>query len=225
MKKIITILVVLLSSATFINAQEKPLSISVKGGVDLSKMSIKNNDSDAKFGYRFGVVGEYQLKNDFFIQSSLEFLSKGTKNKTRLSGDLNNDGIDEDLATGDLRWNSIYLELPILLGYNINVTNDFKIKFMAGPYFAYGVGGKVKMETMLSAMQPSGQYEFIQEKASVKTFSTLKRFDMGLMGAVGADYKKYQFTLGYEYGLTNISRGSNSIHNMNAFATVGYQIF
>ena len=227
MKKLLTLLLVSIVSTSLSYSQESKFSLGVKAGLGVSKLDIKDFDSDAKLGYRFGVVVEYQLDNNFFIQSGLDLVSKGTKNKFYEEGDINGDGISGDYMHTKLTWNAVYLELPILAGYDLNVTNNFKVRFMAGPYLAYGVGGKLTAKTNGQLMQSSGVPIEFSEKEKINTFSseTLKRFDMGLLGAVGAEYDKFQLTVGYEYGLLNISQGTNSIHNMNGFVTLGYRIF
>ena len=227
MKKLFAFLLVSTMFISLTYSQENKFSVGVKGGLSISKLDIKHNDSDAKLGYRFGVTGEYKLENNFFIQSGLDLVSKGTKNKSYEEGDVDGDGLFGDYLHTKLTCNAVYLELPILAGYDVNVTDNLKIRFMAGPYLSYGVGGKVKAEGYGQFMQPSGIPAEFSEKDKSNTFSSesLKRFDMGLLGAVGAEYNKFQLTVGYEYGLLNISQGRNSAHNMNGFVTLGYRIF
>lgn len=208
-------------------SQDKVFSLGVQGGVDFSNVHIKNvDDMKAKFGYKFGVVGEYKLPDNFFLQGSLNILSKGAKYKESGEFDINGDGYIDN-GSIKMTWNAVYIELPVLAGYKVSVTDNFAIKFLAGPYFSYGVGGKITTKGNYRIGLPNGAFVIAEEKEKDNTFSssTLKRFDMGVLGAVGAEYQRFSFTLGYEYGLLNISQGSNSIHNMNAFATIGYTIF
>ena len=220
MRKIFTVLTIILASTTLLCAQDSKFSVGVKAGMNLSKWNAEYYDTKTRVGYRFGVVGEYQLPSNFFLQSSLEFLSKGSKNDFHLS--FKDDEGNEIYADESLKWNQTYLELPILIGYEINATEDLKVRITAGPYLAVGVGGKVKAENMVLTNE-DGVYE--KDKFDSFSDSTLKRFDMGLLGAVGVEYKKIQLSVGYEYGLTDISRGMNSIHNMTGFVTLGYRIF
>ena len=227
MKRLFALLLVSRMFISLTYSQENNFSVGVKAGLGVSKLDIKHTDSDAKLGYRFGVIGEYKLENNFFIQSGLDLVSKGTKNKFYEEGDINGDGISGDYLHTKLTWNAVYLELPILAGYDLNVTDNLKIRFMTGPYLSYGVGGKINATGYGQIMQPSGIPVEFSEKDKSNTFSneSLKRFDMGVLGAVGAEYNKFQLTIGYEYGLLNISQGTNSIHNMNGFVTLGYRIF
>lgn len=227
MKKLLLFLFVSVLFTTVAYSQESKFSVGVKAGLGVSKLHIKDVDSDAKLGYRFGVVGEYKLQNNFFIQSGIDLVSKGTKKKFDEEGDINVDGISGDYMHAKLTWNAVYLELPILAGYDLNVTENLKVRFMAGPYLAYGLGGKIIAKTNVQLSDPNGGYELFSRKDKINTFSdeALKRFDMGLLGAIGAEYNKFQLTIGYEYGLVKIFQESSSIHNMNGFVTLGYRIF
>lgn len=207
-------------------SQNNPLSLGIRGGVNLSNLSNKGPDMDARVGYQFGIVGEYQLPNNFFLNGSLNLTSKGAKLKMKGDIDYNGDGyIDKvDLKT---TWNSVYMELPIMVGYKVSVADNTAIKFMAGPYIAYGVGGKISAKGNIQMATSAGGYESNKGTGKTNTFSdeTLKRFDAGLSGGVAVEYSKFTFTIGYEYGLANISQGTYSIHNRNAFVTLGYTLF
>ncbi len=226
MKK--TLLLAVFSLFTFVclNAQENPFSLGVKAGVNLSNLSNEGPDMDARVGYRFGIVGEYKLPNDFFLQGSLDISSKGAKLNVEGDMDVDSDGL---LDRGSIKstWEAVYLELPVLAGYKVKVTDDFGIKFMVGPYLAYGIGGNLSATANVEMQQPDGSYIRERGKEKVDTFSdeTLKRFDVGLSGAVAAQYSKLTFTIGYDYGLTNISQGINGIHNRSAFVAIGYTLF
>ncbi len=226
MKKILflTIFSALAIFSTY--SQENPLSLGIRGGMNLSNLSNEGPDMDARVGYQFGIVGEYDLSNNFFLNGSLNISSKGAKYKVEGSMDFNGDGL-EDRGSIKSTWNATYLELPVLVGYKIPVSDNFAVKFMAGPYIAYGIGGKISSKANVSQQNSDDTYTKYNETDKVDTFSdsTLKRFDAGLVGAVAFEYSKFTFTIGYEYGLADISQGANSIHNRNAFATIGYTFF
>jgi len=188
-------------------------------------MDVDHTDTKAKVGYQFGVVGEYGLSNNFVLQGNLLFTSKGFKTKESGVWDINGDGLDDE-GTLRLTWNALYLKMPIMIGYKVDVTENFKINFAAGPYIAYGVGGKITGEIDARFQYPT-ETEHVKEKDKTNTFSdeSIKRFDAGITGVVAAEYNQFILSVGYEYGLTDISQGMNSIHNRNAFVTLGYKFF
>ena len=38
----------------------------------------------------------------------------------------------------------MYLEIPVLASYRYNFSDAAQLQINVGPYFAYGVGGKIK---------------------------------------------------------------------------------
>ena len=87
----------------------------------------------------------------------------------------------------------------------------------AGPYVAYGIGGKSKVK--LSSSEGSA------ELGDVDVFGDdgFKRFDAGLGLGVGAEFGPILVDLGWDMGLVDISGSSNgNVKNQNAYLSVGY---
>ncbi len=183
-----------------VNAQEKPATFGVKAGMNLSTITgDETDDVKAKIGFNVGVTLDYTLTSDLYLLTGLELSTKGCKEDVGLSKD----------ATSNL----MYLQLPIHLGYKLAVTDATKMVFHAGPYLAYGIGGKTKISE-------SGV------EVSVNSFGSnrLKRFDFGVGLGVGAEFGKIGVGLGYDFGLVNIVDVDNvSNKNANAYLTVGYK--
>jgi hypothetical protein len=190
-------------------AQNSKLSFEVRGGINLANVDAESIDTDLKVGYRVGLIGQYELPQSFFLQTGLELSSKGFKYEDSFYDPSNG------YASMDQSTNAVYLQLPIMLGYNEKLNKNVSLNFTLGTYLAYGIGGKTKV---------SGSYLYNQK---VNTFSseTLKHFDMGLVAGVGVEYNQFTFNAGYEYGLVNFSRSDIDILNRNWFLTVGYKFF
>lgn len=212
MKKLKTLCVALglLLCSSLVSAQDSKLSIGLRGGVNLSNMDVDHIDTDMRVGYNFGVVAEYALPQSFFLQSGLHLTSKGSKVKYT--------EYDGDYYKAKLSINAVYLQLPIMAGYKLDVTDDFKVNFTVGPYLALGIGGKTKADVTIKD-------EFGSDKVNSFGNDILHRFDMGIGAGVGAEYKKVLFNVGYEYGFINAFYGDLKSYNRNAFISVGYRIF
>ena len=90
-----------------------------------------------------------------------------------------------------------YLQVPAYLIYYYKLPSDGNIFGGVGPYFAYGIGGKMKSNF-------NGQ---TSETKSFDKTTGFKPFDVGL--GVTAGYKitnSFSFSLAYDYGLANIDR-------------------
>lgn len=200
MKKLLklTLLATFLLVSAIVNAQECPLTWGVRGGINLSNLSADGQTADAKVGFNVGVTGEYALAEAIYLQSALELTTKGAK-----SGNGDNSSTT----------NAVYIQLPIHVAYKIDVADNTKVALFAGPYMAYGVGGK-------------STTKLLGQSTSVNTFESngLKRFDVGLGGGVGGEFGKIGLTLGYDFGLSNITRAvGTKLRNRNAYLSIGYR--
>lgn len=198
------------------SAQESPITWGAKAGVNLSNASIKDNDGDikAKVGFQVGVTAEYAITNEFYLQSGLSFTTKGAKHEYSVEAA----GVK---AEAKRTINQMYLQLPIMAAYKLEVAPGTKIVFNAGPYLAYGVGGKTKTEYTLSAGSSSTSFD--DDKINTFSDNGLKRFDFGLGAGVGAEFGQIVVGLNYELGLTNIAQKGGDYKNRNASLTIGYR--
>lgn len=197
----------LLTIALFIGitakAQESPMSIGIKVGANLSNIGGDIDDTDAKFGYNFGITVDYGFTPNWYLQSGVEFTTKGYKLK-------------HDILNQKTTSNAMYLQLPVHAAYKLPIVDGTNIVFHAGPYFAYGIGGKTKYEVAGTTIK------------KISTFGDTpraKRFDFGLGGGVGVEFGAITADLGCDFGLVNISHTSTSVKNQNFYLSVGYKFF
>lgn len=176
--------------ATNTNAQLLPISMGIKGGVNLSNVNTEATKSKA--GYNAGLTLDVNLPANLAIMSGLELTTKGAKFKN-IDGSIN----------------AMYLQLPVHLGYRVKLVPGVSAHFDLGPYFAQGIGGKIKA---------AGE--------KVNTFDAYDKFDWGLGIGVGVTFLgKIQVRAGYDHGIANIAKAGDSQRNQNAFASVGYKFF
>ena len=165
------------------------------GGFELDKESMYygarmglalgslSGDSDPYDGTKAGltlagVIGlRLSQQAPVFLESGLYYTQRGGKDGS---------------ATVDVNC----LEVPILVKYGIKATDDIALLPFAGPYFAYGIGGKMKVNG---------------EKTS--SYDLLNRRDMGIKLGCGAEYNLLYAEIAYQFGLVNIADNDNlSIH-------------
>lgn len=165
--------------------------------------------SDAKAGFKLGVVGEYYLSDMFFLAPELQFSMKGSSMDI-LEFDLFDFDNNNKIKAKD---NLNYLQLPINVGIKYNINNDLNISAFTGPYFAVALGGTVKEG---------------DEKEDIKFGNTVednyKRFDFGWNIGAGVEFKSVFFKINYELGLSNLSPISDfgKVKNRNFALSVGY---
>ena len=205
MKKILlSILAVLFAAPSFaqyssggFSLSESSLYYGIRLGMNFATLTGDDVDLGTKVGLNFGgTVGlRVSETTPIFLESGLYFTGCGAK-KDKNSVSLN------------------YLELPLLIKYGVQVTDEIALLPFIGPTFRYGIfGGKWKT---------SGE-------GKVDSFgdNKFKRADMGIKLGCGAEYNKLYLELGYQFGIANIAdweltnHDDASVHNGALFLNLG----
>ena len=76
------------------------------------------------------------ISNVWSFQTGLNFISKGVKGN----------GVTDAWDVVDVTINQLYLELPLNGWCSDTTASNFDLLFKGGPYLAYGVGGKTKID-------------------------------------------------------------------------------
>ncbi|WP_288276263.1 porin family protein [uncultured Prevotella sp.] len=138
----------------------------------------------AKAGMNIGGVLGLRVSDatPVFLESGLYFAMQGAK-----------DGKNEV--------NLNYLEIPLLIKYGVQVTDDIALLPYLGPTFGLGIAGKTKYPG----------------EGSVGSFSSdgdFNRPDVGIKFGCGAEYNKLYLETGLKFGVTNILDDDNdAAHN------------
>ena len=165
---------------------ESTVYYGIRMGVNFSTITGDLVDVDSKAGMTLGGVVGLRVSDTtpIFVESGLYYSGRGAK---------------------DFSLN--YLELPVLIKYGIQATDDIAILPYIGPYFSYGVGGK---------------YKTLDGKRS--SYNMVKHPDMGFKLGCGAEYNKLYAELGYQFGVMDIAKenaGDFAAHTGNFFINVG----
>ena len=218
---------------TFINIpMQGQVRFGLKGGMNMSKFDMSSGqgveiDFSNRYSFHVGGFAEIPVGGFFSVQPEFLFSAKGTHCK--LSSTFNfppSTGYDMLSETSDLTYSPCYIELPIYLRAGLKA-GPGKVIAGVGPYFAYGIGGKLKADLRLYSVYPDsettiaigkGKEEKDIFKSSDKRILTpylypnaemiplrLKRFDVGFAGFAGYELKFGLFlTAGFQKGLYNI---------------------
>lgn len=183
-----------------ISAQDKRFTLGVKAGFNMSNFGgdLKRSDLDdinPKAGYNVGVTVDFAFSPDIYLLTGLEFTTKGAY---------------EYRKGKEISVDAMYMNIPLQLGYKMQIDNKPKFVSRIGPYIGYGIAGKTKTKEL--------------NKQS-NTFSTegLKKIDLGIGAAVGIEVNNIAVDLGYNFGLLDISRTKEKIRVRNFFANLGYK--
>lgn len=172
----------LVASIQFIGAQEKSnFKFGVKGGVNFSNLaSSDTKEKKTITGVNLGLFAKLPLTKSFAIQPEIYFTTKGSE--------LTYQNVFVD---GTARYELNYIEVPVLLVFNL--TNNFN--FQLGPYASYLVSSKVKNVSDIS-------FNFEDNIDS----GDFNKFDTGIAVGFGYETKSIGFGIRYNLGLVTVGK-------------------
>ena len=221
MKKLkLSLVIALLAMASLVSAQSAALHL--KGGLNMSNFYGRNlSGKDVKPGYHAGLALDLEFADDISLQTGLYFTSKGSEYTANIPSGVGN--VEYSVTAN-------YIQFPMHLAYKMDVTPGTRLFFHAGPYMAYGIGGKRTIET-----EYSDNPDDILGKQEINTFDKhhgYKRFDYGVGIGVGAEFGRIMIDLGWDMGLKNIAKKIPEIQvykpnkkNHSAYLSIGYRLF
>lgn len=177
------------------------VKLGVKAGLNVNSFAYDLKDSDdekeakdatkSKIGYHVGLAADFGITESLSLQTGLMWTNKGAKIEfsekyTETDGGLEYTVEEEAEITRSLN----YLEIPVNLAYKVS---GFQVH--AGPYVAFGVGGKeegeykLKMTAMGQTFNESESYE-----TDIKFKNTVEESDFD-------DDEDVDFVRALDYGL------------------------
>ena len=165
-------------------------------GATLSGDAVEVKDLGSKVGLTLaGIIGLHISKTaPVFLESGLYYTERGAK-KDKFSVSYNN------------------LEIPVLVKYGIKATDEIALLPFVGPVFSYAISGKYKYSDGGTSVEVGAFDE--------KKWSALKRANMGFKLGCGAEYNNLYLEAGYQFGITDISKGDDGIHSNAFFVNFG----
>jgi hypothetical protein len=171
----------------FVASVQAQIKFGPKVGLNLSTMTLKNSgiaaDPKTLVGFHVGVISDIPVKGNFSLQPALLYSGKGSK---------------YSFAGEELSMSPSFIEIPVNAAYKFEV-GSMNLYLNAGPYFAYGIGGKIKV---------AGETESI--KFGDDDNADMKPFDAGITFGAALEISKFLISLNYELGLTNLVPGVDS---------------
>ncbi|MFV0537656.1 MAG: porin family protein [Dysgonomonas sp.] len=220
------ILISVLFLGVNVSAQDSRFRFGVKTGVNMSNATIDNKDADPKFkvGHQVGLTVDYALSQTWIIQSGLSFTTKGSK----IDDFMANRVIGGDGRNETHTFDQMYLQFPLYAAYRMDITYNFGFVIGAGPYLAYGIGGKTKYKLHEGQFgNGSTELKFDTFGEAKDHFEQLKKLDFGVGFNIDSEFGKTVIGIGYEYGILDISAyeydNNMKYQNHNVTLTLGYK--
>lgn len=228
--KIVILLLICISVNHEISAQ---IQWGVKAGPNLSAMLLKDQSGYTKVklrpGFHLGGTADMVLSDKFYLQPSLLLSGKGfTIDK--------NGGAQYLYGVDKIKFTSYYIELPVNFIFKPQVGNG-RMLLGAGPYIAYGLGGRWKAEA--NGMSVTGKLKFLNNYSSTdssmggnsRTIPYTKPFDFGANILIGYEFSRnLYFHINGQLGLLDIdpsydrvSDETSSLKTVQGGLSIGYR--
>ena len=154
------------------NAYSRNFRFGAEAGFDLSKPS--DTEGGTYPAYHFAINGEYDFispSKGLYIAAKVQLADKSWSNKLRIPA-YNN---AKEIAHPG------YLQIPVLAGYRLPVSDDISFKIEAGPYAGVGLFGSSKINIYNGMAKP---YKY-KEQDCFGTDGAYSRFDAGIAAGIG----------------------------------------
>ncbi len=212
------------SAQSFFSTEKgEELKIGVHAGLNLAKMQCSDDGDDIKnrAAFHFGVSVDVPLVKSLHVITGVNFSSKGFKEEFSDELYVNGNSYDVDY---NIKGKPFYLEIPVLASYRYHFNDAAQLELNFGPYFAFGLGGKVNAELSVLGESEEEDVDYFGSGDDEEYF-TDKRFDFGLQLGAGVTLKDhYNIGLAYQWGLINFTGDDDyTVKQRNFMLTVGYK--
>lgn len=219
MKKIVTLAIIMAfgtlaasaqratssSSSTFFSTEkvDQGVTFGIRGGLNSVNINFSEDDvsynPDARLAWHVGVIADIPIMESLYFQTGLYLQNKGYKYEDKK--------YDETETAKPM-----YLEVPILASYRYNFSDAAQLQINVGPYFAYGIGGKIEWEVE----NETEDDDFFDDETN--------KFDVGLsLGAGITVAQHYYLGFAYELGFAKVFDDTEvKSHNRNWMFSVGF---
>jgi hypothetical protein len=210
-KQFLLLAITTLSIGAF--AQNRP-TVGVEAG--LASYSVRGEASDnlnnlidfadgmlttkSRTGFYAGVNTSIPLSKSVSVQPGLYYTQKGYT----LQGDFAVKGLEFLGANASARLQNDYIDIPVLIKANIE-----GLQIFGGPQISYLASSKLKVNA--SAL---GFDVFDRTMDSKEQFN---EWDMGLVGGLGYEFKNFNVSASYNYGLSKVDANKNMSAFNNGF--------
>lgn len=207
---------ILFAATALATSAQKEINWSVKAGIGMANLTGDYMESSKiRLAYKFGVGLECPFNNAWSLQTGVSFASKGT-NHTYIEGD----GVSAQAQV-----NALYLELPLMATVRFAINRHTRIVVSAGPYGAWGVGGKTKAVaySWSSSSRPDWDEGKVTEMDTFDNeFFDLRHFDYGVGAGIAVEYRRYILGVEGQMGLGKLQKEVGA-KNLTGFITAGYK--
>lgn len=173
------------SSSSFFSTEKVDggITFGIRAGVNMANISGSDSDGSSyspgsRTSFHIGVTADIPIMQSLYVQTGLFFQNKGYKFEET------DDYYDDYYKTTETA-KPMYLEIPVLASYRYNVSDAMQLQINFGPYFGYGIGGKMKEERIINGENKSEESDYFGDADETCGY---KRFNCGLQVGAGLTF-------------------------------------
>jgi outer membrane protein with beta-barrel domain len=225
----------LLTLGVFISAAlHAQFGVYVQGGGNYSMLrsarspGVENGKNG--FGWQAGFGGEYHTQFGYFLYLGVDVSSQTLKKDSTSIGFHN--------VVTDYTSKPLFVNFPVGIGYQFDVTKDVGLKVYGGITTQVGVGGNLKRNTDYYTAGPSGSPVHVRTnneshrihygrgiQVTDEFQSDLNNTIWGLNIGAGLNFSKsVEVAVFYQEGLTNILPGGDAATEVNKLRSVSIDL-
>jgi hypothetical protein len=207
-----------------LDASAQKLTYGAHVGINFSGYHVGNEyqvyDEKAKTGYNLGADLCYHLGSNIMLLSGVDFSQSGGKFST-MSPYISTTG-NQATEFKEVNTKVLSFEIPVKIGCDIKVSNNFSIIPNAGLFARYAVasikGNVITADGEVQKWKSTDDYD--KDSHHIDAF---KRFDYGVIGGVNMIFANhYTFSASYKEGLKKI-QSQYDMKTWSANLSVGYR--
>lgn len=201
---------------TMLASAQDHINWSLKAGMGMANIVGENMESPkVKLAYKLGIALECPFDKIWSLQTGISFVTRGT----------NHTIVEAEGISAQAKVNASYLELPLMMAARLAIDRNTRIVVSAGPYGAWGIGGKTKAlgYSWSSSSKPDWDTGNVLEMDTFgKNGLDLRRFDYGVGIGLAVEYQHYVIGVDGQLGLCKLQKELQG-KNLTGFVTVGYK--
>lgn len=198
-------LVLIALASCSLNCMAQTWNFGVEAGYVNNTLAVDEYKSTSRNGYKYGAIAEYTLSNNISFESGLMYIRKGatTYGENMLSSRISS------IKFAQMN----YLQIPLMIGYKVDLGSGFSIKPEAGGYFAVGISGYSFVTGIDNFNQPYearvSTFSHTDSRNGVAPYRPSNRVDAGFSFAFNVNYRHFTIKAGYDLGLATTTYYGN----------------
>lgn len=195
-------------------------NVGIEAGYLRNTLASKECEASARNGFKFGANVAHSLKNAITLESGLSYQRKGAS----ISGENLSNRKIISIKFAEMN----YLQIPLMIGYKVNLAGGLSIRPEVGAYYAVGIGGHSFVSGWDAFNQPYevrvGTFGGEDTPAHRSSYRPCNRNDGGLSFALNVNFRHFTLKAEYDLGLANVDFYGNGKQRTFSIS-IGFWLF